>query len=410
MHRQSYTQGGVLEGAQNDTQLQVEARPAEVVVTLELVASAALTLAILVVKGVLGIIHIIDADSQPQVDAVVDIERDVEIVLVYTAPLVRTELAQVGMLTGNVAVEIVVLVGGDVGTSVSTNGRSGETAVGVEKERIAILILGAIIRHLVGERRIDEVAFPAQGGKPTYVGVVEDIAVTPMARGEPVSLGGNDIQLGVTAQVASSTTGTVERLRLVVIEAEVDVAQWSDIAYLGGDDGTDVVEVPTTFVGGQDGACIVCLCTGQRITKGSHHVVAAIDAYTGRIGADDRDIAAEGAHCPTHAHEAGGTVQLLSGDGGGVIYGLCGRAGSRQEGACQGQDSNVHCQDGLKKILFAVGEREIESSPPPIIIAQRLRLPPPPPPEREPPPLRIPPDERNDPPPVEKLERELPDR
>ena len=216
-----------------------------------------------------------------------------------------------------------------------------------------------------------------------------------MSGRQPVGLGGNDVQLRIATQVARRTAGAVEGLSFVVVETEVDVAQGGLITDFSGDDGPDVVEIPASLVGGQGCPRIVYLGARQRIAERSHHIIAAIDADTGGIGPHGGDVSAQGTHRPAHAHEAGRSVQVLLGDGGSVIYGLCGRAGSRQEGAGQYQDFGFHCHCPFKKKQVGT-------------VCQRRRLPPP---EREPPPLRTPPDERNEPPPpVENVEREVPDR
>ena len=115
----------------------------------------------------------------------------------------------------------------------------------------------------------------------------------------------------------------VERLAVVVAEAEVDVAQGGLVANLHGIDKAGIIQAPAVLVVGEGVALVVGVGAVDVVAKGYRGVVAAVDTNAGGVGSHGGEVATQGAHSAAHTHEAGRSVQVALGNVDGIIYGLC---------------------------------------------------------------------------------------
>ena len=115
----------------------------------------------------------------------------------------------------------------------------------------------------------------------------------------------------------------VERLAVVVAEAEVDVAQGGLVANLHGIDKAGIIQAPAVLVVGEGVALVVGVGAVDVVAKGYRGVVAAVDTNAGGVGSHGGEVATQGTHGTAHAHEAGRSVQVALSDVDCIIYGLC---------------------------------------------------------------------------------------
>ena len=284
MHSQTDTQRRVLKWTNNSTQLQVNTRTMNAVITVQRIT---LTRTIVfVVKGVFVIIHIVRSQGNTQVETVVDVEGHVEVILVDAAPFTRQEVTIYFVRNDRVIImKIIITLFIYQPALVAHRSQPAGGLIRVNIFRaidqllspliVQILLrIGCLLRHIAHLRHILSLKSAQQ------------------------SLHGHVL---------------VERITLLVVESDVEITQVRTVTKLCRKHEAQVVERPARLVHIKLIALIVTLRTGEGVAKRCHQVVAPVNTYTGRIRADGRYIATQGTHGSAHTHKAGRTVQLTAG-------------------------------------------------------------------------------------------------
>ena len=272
-------------GAEDGTQLEVHASTFEPVVVFQFVEAAVRAVVdILCIVGVHAIVHIVDAHGETQVEAILDVERKVQVVRLQST-----------YLTADVTV-----------------------GLSVPSHRALILIDAYQLRADTHHAQIGVVIDVIRILQSLHIAIVIDIVY--LARREETHHIGHllclrscptaaiTISITKTSKILLHRKGAVEVLRLMVVEPEVHEAQIGGSAYLVRIDKAQLIPRPARLI------AVVCAALGLRIVEpeGGGNLIAAIEAYASRVGIHRRDICTQGTHSTTHTHETCRSVEFRS--------------------------------------------------------------------------------------------------